>query len=993
MGNFQKIVNGAPTGTAVQGTDIGSGSATIGQFLGADGAGNSAYQSAVTIPTAGRVAGWDVNANLSADNFLEGYATTATAGGTTTLTVGSTGQQYFTGTLTQTVVLPVASTLVTGMAFTITNNSTLAITVQSSGANIISTQQPTSTAVYTCILASGTTAASWSVAYLSGSNSVGFGISLPTVQTFLSGSGTYTTPNGVAYIEVEMVGGGGGGGGSGTGSLGSGGSGGSTTFGTSLLTATAGTGGLAIGTGGTGGTGTVNSPAVQIAAPVGGIGQAAQVFTSVTNSEPNGGSGASSPFGGAGGGALDAIGSAAASNSGSGGGGAGSPSAGVAGAGGGAGGYVKAIITNPIASYSYAVGVAGSAGAAGTSGFHGGAGGSGVIIVREYYSSNLLSGVTVTASSAPTKQIFLSGSGTYQTPSNVQYITVRMVGGGGGGSGSGQGTLGAGTTGNATTFGAASCGAGHGTAAGSGGNGGVASLGGLGVGIAIPGGAGGSTAQTATASNFLPGGTGGASAFGGGASGGFNSTTGGVVGAPGAGGGGGGIASAAVTTDSGSGGGAGAYIETIVANPASTYSYSVGTGGAGGTAGSGGGGAAGSAGFAGIIIVEEHYVALATGGFNGSGGANMPTVQSFLTGTGTYTTPANVLYIDVQVIGGGGGGQGSGTAALGSGGTGGTTTFGSVLSCVGGSGGSSSSVGGNGGTATFTSGSGTILVESVAGTPGGGGSASTSFVMGGVGGPSALGGGGKAGAGNQGGGNALGIGSGGGGSGTTTSGGNSGGGGGAGAYARVIITNPLSTYSYSVGTAGTLGTAGTNGGAGGSGSAGAVIVTEYYANGAVGTATGVTGSVASKQIQGVVDGSNAPTGFIGEYLTASPVSNVTPGSSGAFINVTSLTLTPGDWDVWGNLNVSTGSATSVTTFEGGLSTTSASSSGSLVGTFFESAPSSGFAAGVGFNTFLGMARVNVTVNTTIFLIGLIAYSTLGTMVYGTSNSIQARRVR
>jgi hypothetical protein len=34
----------------------------------------------------------------------------------------------------------------------------------------------------------------------------------PTVQTFTSGSGTYTTPAGVAYIRVRMVGGGGGGG-------------------------------------------------------------------------------------------------------------------------------------------------------------------------------------------------------------------------------------------------------------------------------------------------------------------------------------------------------------------------------------------------------------------------------------------------------------------------------------------------------------------------------------------------------------------------------------------------------------------------------------------------------------------------------------------------------------------------------------------------------------------------------------------------------------
>ena len=54
---------------------------------------------------------------------------------------------------------------------------------------------------------------------------------LPTIQTFTSGSGTYTTPAGVKYIAIQMVGGGGGGGGSSSNSTGgTGGTGGSTLF-------------------------------------------------------------------------------------------------------------------------------------------------------------------------------------------------------------------------------------------------------------------------------------------------------------------------------------------------------------------------------------------------------------------------------------------------------------------------------------------------------------------------------------------------------------------------------------------------------------------------------------------------------------------------------------------------------------------------------------------------------------------------------------------
>ena len=102
---------------------------------------------------------------LQANNFVAGYATTATAGGTTVLTVGSTNQQYFTGTLNQTVTLPVASTLVLGFQFTIVNNSTGTITVNSSGGNLVEDMQPQTQLVVTCVLASGTSAASWDTDY------------------------------------------------------------------------------------------------------------------------------------------------------------------------------------------------------------------------------------------------------------------------------------------------------------------------------------------------------------------------------------------------------------------------------------------------------------------------------------------------------------------------------------------------------------------------------------------------------------------------------------------------------------------------------------------------------------------------------------------------------------------------------------------------------------------------------------------------------------
>lgn len=101
---------------------------------------------------------------VGAQNIVPGYTTTATAAGTTTLTVSSTYAQFFTGSTTQTVVLPVTSTLALGWQYRIVNESTGKVTVQSSGANNILVLDGSSEALFTCILTSGTTAASWEVA-------------------------------------------------------------------------------------------------------------------------------------------------------------------------------------------------------------------------------------------------------------------------------------------------------------------------------------------------------------------------------------------------------------------------------------------------------------------------------------------------------------------------------------------------------------------------------------------------------------------------------------------------------------------------------------------------------------------------------------------------------------------------------------------------------------------------------------------------------------
>lgn len=210
----------------------------------------------------------------------------------------------------------------------------------------------------------------------------------PTIQRFTSGFGTYTTPAGVTYIRVRMVGGGAGGTGSGTANNSSaGGDGGATTFGTSLLTASGGLGAGYGGAPGNPGSPTVNSPAIDVASSPGGRGGGFSQHGS-TGILLAGGVGGSSFFGGAGSSSAGAAGSAAQANTGAGGGGGGTQSSAStfnSGSGGSAGAYVDAIIWAPDATYAYSVGTGGGGGSAGTGGNAGGAGSAGVIVVEEYY--------------------------------------------------------------------------------------------------------------------------------------------------------------------------------------------------------------------------------------------------------------------------------------------------------------------------------------------------------------------------------------------------------------------------------------------------------------------------------------------------------------------------------------------------------------------------------------------------------------------------------
>jgi trimeric autotransporter adhesin len=132
------------------------------------------------------------------DNIQLGYTTTATAAGTTTLTATSNRYQRFTGSTTQTIVLPVTSTLATGVSYEIENASTGNLTVNSSGGNLVITVIPGVSVQCMCIGTSLTTAADWDPEYNEFAAITGTGSVVLATSPQISSLGVGTAASGTA---------------------------------------------------------------------------------------------------------------------------------------------------------------------------------------------------------------------------------------------------------------------------------------------------------------------------------------------------------------------------------------------------------------------------------------------------------------------------------------------------------------------------------------------------------------------------------------------------------------------------------------------------------------------------------------------------------------------------------------------------------------------------------------------------------------------------
>jgi len=154
-----------------------------------------------------------------------------------------------------------------------------------------------------------------------------------------------------------------------------------------------------------------------------------------------------------------------------------------------------------------------------------------------------------------------------------------------------------------------------------------------------------------------------------------------------------------------------------------------------------------------------------------------------------------------------------------------------------------------------------------------------------------------------------------------------------------------------------------------------------------GTISGPTTITGATAITGTNTNNVAAAGYVGEYLSAAVgAGSAVALTTGTVVNVTTLSLTAGDWDVRG-IAAFTGTSAQCTSQSGGVNTTSATLPGATAGGV----------VGIATTAVLGNCiydiaptRFSLAATTPIYLVANATFTTGAASVYG---QISARRVR
>lgn len=148
------------------------------------------------------------------------------------------------------------------------------------------------------------------------------------------------------------------------------------------------------------------------------------------------------------------------------------------------------------------------------------------------------------------------------------------------------------------------------------------------------------------------------------------------------------------------------------------------------------------------------------------------------------------------------------------------------------------------------------------------------------------------------------------------------------------------------------------------------------------TATTITFSPTTGGIVGTTTNNNTTAGNVGEFVDSGVVSQ-NPTTSTVAFNITSISLTAGDWDVSGTYFVQGSANTTVTTSS--ISTTSAT-----LATQGSTAYNQFSLGAQYFCTLPVKTRLSLSTTTTVYLVGNVTYTTLPSASVG---QITARRRR
>jgi hypothetical protein len=156
------------------------------------------------------------------------------------------------------------------------------------------------------------------------------------------------------------------------------------------------------------------------------------------------------------------------------------------------------------------------------------------------------------------------------------------------------------------------------------------------------------------------------------------------------------------------------------------------------------------------------------------------------------------------------------------------------------------------------------------------------------------------------------------------------------------------------------------------------------------TIAAITAAITALENQltiGVTDGSDAAPGVIGEYLSVQTAPSAI--AHGVAVNVATLALAAGDYDVQGSVATVPQPATTTSLLLAGISTTSVSVSAPAGGSYVQHASAVG--AGQGMVLATGVRRVSLATNANVYLVAMTLFGGgAGMEIWG---YLGARRVR